>query len=424
MREWFFSATLILQLIMSLFIRKIVLFILVFLNLPLIIKAQQVNNSERDYIDTANSKDLIDCVNSFFHISPQKIIRRKGKKIYFSLLPTSASVPGGGKALITSTRAGFYLGNRRNTFLSSVSFSPYLNFKGRYAVSFKSDIYTNQNKWNIQGDTRFSLYPEYVYNYNNVTNETGKLPVTYKYIRFYQTVLKRIRPYFLIGLGYNLDYHIGIQSLVDTIPFSKFTGYEHGTMPNTNSFSSGITFNLLYDLRNNSINPVPGYYFNFIYRVNPSYLGNGNNSWESVYLDARKYFALKGNKKHLFASWFYIWSALNNSLPYLDLPGIGYEPNQRSGRGIEQNRYRGKTLVYLESEYRSDITNNGLLGYVMFANVNTVSGLQNGNFSSLHPAIGAGLRLKFNKQSDTNIAVDFGISKSHSGFTFSLGEAF
>ena len=409
---------------MSLFnlIKVRVLLILVFL--PFLTKAQLINNGENDYVDTANNKDLIDCVNSLFHFRSQKITRRKGKKIYFSLLPTSASVPGGGKALITSTRAGFYLGNRRNTFLSSVSFSPYLNFKGRYSVSFRSDIYTSQNKWNVQGDTRFSLFPEFVYNKSNFADEVEKLPISYKYIRFYQTVLKQIKPYFLVGLGYNLDYHIGIRSLVDTVSFAKFVGYDYGTLPNTNSFSSGITLNLLYDLRKNSINPMPGYYFNLIYRVNPRYLGNGNNTWESIYFDARKYFALKGNKKHLIATWFYVWSALNNGVPYLDLPGIGYEPNQRSGRGIEQNRHRGKTLMYLEGEYRSNITSNGLLGYVVFANVNSVTGLDNGVFNALHPSIGTGLRIKFNKKSDTNIAIDYGISKSNSGFSFSLGEAF
>lgn len=409
---------------MSLFITVKFRVILILLLLPLVTKAQQINNSENDYIDTANNKDLIDVANSLFHFHTQKFTRRKGKKIYFSLLPNSASVPGGGKALITSTRAGFYLGNRRNTFLSSVSFSPYLNFKGRYTISFRSDIYTSKNKWNVQGDTRFSLFPEFVYNKNNLTDEVEKLPISYKYIRFYQTVLKQIKPYFLVGLGYNLDYHIGIRSLVDTVSFAKFVGYDYGTLPSTNSFSSGITLNFLYDLRKNSINPIPGYYFNLIYRVNPGYLGNGSNNWESIYFDARKYFALKGNKRHLFASWFYVWSALNNGVPYLDLPGIGYEPNQRSGRGIQQNRHRGKTLMYLEGEYRSNITSNGLLGYVLFANVNTVTGLDNGAFNALHPAIGTGLRIKFNKKSDTNIAIDFGISKKNSGLSFSLGEAF
>ncbi len=387
------------------------------------VSAQQISNVDTD-IDTTNKKDLIDVANKVFKVSPKKVARRRGKKIYFSLLPTSAAVPGGGRALITSTKAGFYLGDRRNTFLSNVSFSPYLNFKGRYSVSFRSDLYTSQNRWNIQGDIRFSLYPEYVYGTTQNNRDDERLLITYKYIRFYQTVLKRVKPYFLAGVGYNLDYHIGIRTVDDTIGLTRFTGYSHGTAADRNSFSSGITFNLLYDSRNNTINPLPGGYFNIIYRFNPYFLGNGDNQWKSLYVDSRKYISLRGSKRHLIAVWNYVWTALSNNVPYLDLPGIGYEPYQRSGRGIEQNRHRGKSLIYLEGEYRSDITDNGLFGFVVFANANTVSGADNGKFTGVHPAIGTGLRVKFNKRSNTNIAADFGISKGHSSFSLALGEAF
>ena len=403
---------------------KITFYILLFFLLPFAGFAQQINNStDNAPIDTTNKKDLIDVAQKIFKFSPQKIQRREKRKVYFSLLPTSSAVPGGGKALITSTRAGFYLGNRRNTFLSSVSLSPYLNFKGRYSISFRSDIYTNMNKWNIQGDTRFSLYPEYVHGTESNDQENQKLLITYKYFRFYQTVLKRLKPYFLAGVGYNLDYHSGIRSVADTLGLDKFTRYDYGTRQNENSLSSGITFNLLYDSRNNSINPLPGAYVNLIYRVNPYFLGN-DETWKSIFLDTRKYVSLKGRKRHLLAFWNYIWTALDNDVPFLDLPGIGYEPYQRSGRGIEQNRYRGKTLIYLEGEYRSDITDNGLLGFVVFANLNTVNQAGPGGFTGPHPAIGTGLRIKFNKRSNTNVAIDFGVSKGHTGLTLALGEAF
>lgn len=374
--------------------------------------------------DTTRRIDIIDVVKSNFEFSPKTIKRSPGKKVYFSLLPVSSSVPGGGKALITSTAAGFYLGSRRNTFLSNVSFSPYLNFKGRYSLAFRSNIYTSHNLWNILGDTRFSLYPEYTWGTKTNNRQNEKILVNYKYIRFYQTFLRRIEPYFLAGLGYNLDYHININTINDTIGLAKFTGYNYGTATSQNSLSSGLTFNLLYDSRNNAINPLPGTYANLIYRVNPSFLGNSVNTWNSLYLDARKYISLPDKKRKVVALWAYIWTALNNNVPYLDLPGIGWDSYQKSGRGIEQNRYRGKTLWYGEAEYRRDLTINGLLGYVVFANLNTITGPGDNRFSGPHPAVGAGLRLKFNKRSNTNIAIDYGISKGNSSIYFNLGEAF
>ncbi len=406
-------------------IKYLILIFLVF-TLPFCVWSQKKKRQTTMEVieDTTRKIDIIDVVKSKFKLNPKTLKRSPGKKVYFSLIPVSSAVPGGGKALITSTSAGFYLGSRRNTFLSNVTFLPYLNFKGRYSLAFRSNVYTSKNIWNIQGDTRFSLYPEYIYGSKNNIYQQDKLLINYKYIRFYQTVLRRIKPYFLAGIGYNLDYHININTVNDTIGLTKFTGYNFGTGANQNSVSSGITFNLLYDSRNNAINPLPGAYANLIYRVNPSFLGNDVNTWKSLYLDGRKYISLPDRKRKVVALWSYIWTALSNNVPYLDLPGIGWDAYQRSGRGIAQNRYRGKTLWYAEGEYRRDLTLNGLLGYVAFANFNFITNPATRRVQGPHPAVGAGLRIKFNKRSDTNIAIDYGISKGYSSIYLGLGEVF
>ena len=249
--------------------------------------------------------------------------------------------------------------------------------------------------------------------------------MNYKYIRFYQTFLRTIQPNLFAGLGYNLDYHININTINDTIGLPKFTGYDYGTAPGKNSVSSGLTFNVLYDTRVNPVNPLPGtIYANLVYRINPKILGNGSDTWKSLYLDGRKYISFPDRRRKMIALWSYLWTALNNKVPYLDLPGIGWDSYQRSGRGIEQNRYRGKTLWYAEGEYRRDITINGLLGYVVFANFNAITGPGNNTYSGPHAALGGGVRLKFNKRSNTNIAIDYGFSRGYSGIYFNLGEVF
>lgn len=374
--------------------------------------------------DTARQTDLIDIAKDLFNIKPQKIRVERDKKVYFSILPIASSVPGGsGRALITSTTAGIYLGPRRTTNLSSATFAPYWNFKGRFGLPLRSSIWLPDNTWNIQGDIRFMVYPQYTWGLGSNRSQDEKLLVDYKYIRFYQSALKRIKPYFFAGLGYNLDYHFNIKSDDPDRELKEYTGYKYGL--GNNSLSSGISMNLLYDTRNNSINPLPGSYANLSYRINPTFLGS-NDSWQSLYLDVRKYLPLNPAQKiqqNTLAFWSYFWTALNNGTPFLDLPSVGWDPYNRSGRGIEQNRYRGKSLLYLESEYRRDITRNGLLGFVVFANANTVTG-SGSFFSSWHPAAGTGLRIKFNKGSNTNIGIDYGASKGYSSVMFNLGEAF
>ncbi|WP_018613146.1 BamA/TamA family outer membrane protein [Segetibacter koreensis] len=403
---------------------KLIIVLFLLFTATVSLRSQKQQTTKEIFEDTTRKIDIIDIVKSKFKFSPKTLKRSPGKKVYFSLLPISSAMPGGGRALITSTSAGFYLGSRSNTFLSNVTFSPYLNFKGRNSIAFRSNIYTKENLWNIQGDTRFSLYPEYIYATKNTIYRDEKLLLNYKYIRFYQAALRRIKPYFFAGVGYDLDYHININSVNDTIGLQKFTGYNHGTDVNQNTLSSGITVNLQYDTRNNAINPLPGAYANLIYRVNPSFLGNGSHAWKSLYLDGRKYINFPDRKRKVVALWSYLWTAFNNDVPYLDLPANGADVYQRSARGIDQNRYRGKSLWYIEGEYRRDITMNGLLGYVLFTNLTTITNPATQRLSGPHAAAGGGLRIKFNKRSGTNIAIDYGFSKGHSGIYLNLGEAF
>lgn len=380
--------------------------------------ALKVNNEVRD---TARKRDLIDIGKSIFHIRTSPARQETPKKVMFSLLPIGATVPGGGRALITSTSAGFYLGDRKTTDISNVTFTPYWNFKSRFGLPLRSSIWLSDNSWNIQGDTRFLVYPQYTWGIGS-GKEDEKMLVDYKYVRFYQSALKRIKPFLYVGLGYNLDYFVNIKTPEQRL--QEFSGYDVGTEQGNNSFSSGISLNVLYDTRNSSINPLPGAYLNLVVRNNPVFLGSKTN-WKSLYIDARKYIPLntRPHQQNVLALWTYLWTGLSSNIPYLNLPSIGWDPYNKSGRGIDQNRYRGKGLFYMEGEYRRDITDNGLFGFVVFANATSVTEANN-QFKKIHPAAGTGLRIKFNKASNTNIAIDYGFSKGFSGFQINLGEVF
>jgi len=374
--------------------------------------------------DTARQTDLIDIAKGLFHINPKKPRMEGEKKIYFSLLPIAGTAPGGqGRALVTSTTAGIYLGPKATTNLSTATFAPYWNLGRRFGIPLRSSVWLKDNTWTVQGDIRLLVYPQYTWGLGSSHTYSDRVLVTDNYIRFYQSALKRITPYFFAGGGYNLDYRSNIKSNDPSIDLKQFTDYNYGT--EGNSVSSGINLSVLYDTRDNLFNPLPGSYVNIIYRVNPVFLGS-NNTWSSVYVDVRKYLPMNPANKlqqNTLAFWSYFWTVFNGKTPYLDLPSIGWDPYNRSGEGIDQNRYRGKSLFYFESEYRRDITANGLLGFVVFANINSVSG-SGTLFTSWHPAAGTGLRIKFNKASRTNIGLDYAFSKGYSAVIINLGEAF
>lgn len=400
--------------------------LLAFIVLPCANYAQKASSILPDTIKRAVTRrqvDLIDIGKSLFHIKPSKAVTPQGdQKVYFSVLPTATVPDGSGRALVTSTTAGMYLGPRKTTNLSSATFAPYWNFGSRFGLPLRNSVWLSGNSLTVQGDIRLLRYPQYSWGLGSSNNNDERTLVDYNYIRFYQSVLRPIRPYLFAGIGYGLDFHSNIHSDETGIDLTKFANYSHGTAGS--SLSSGATFNLLYDTRNNSINPLPGAYANVVFRVNPKFLGS-NDNWNSLYIDLRKYIPLNPSRpiqQNTLAFWSYLWSSFGN-VPYLDLPSIGWDSYNRSGRGIDQNRYRGKSMFYFEGEYRRDITDNGLFGFVVFGNVNTVSG-SGTLFSSWHPAAGTGLRIKFSKGSGTNLGIDYGFSKGYGTVLVNLGETF
>ncbi|WP_345951653.1 BamA/TamA family outer membrane protein [Mucilaginibacter sp. PAMB04274] len=379
--------------------------------------------------DTTGQKDLLDVFKAVFKPKTRSPVSLNPAqdKVFFSFLPTASTIPdGGGKMFITSTTAGFYLGDQQTTNLSSFTFTPYFNFKGRFGLPLRSSIWFKNNQWFLLGDTRFMVYPQDTWGLGGNQPEENRMRVDYKYVRFYQSLLRRVTSYFFAGVGYNMDYHMRIKTRQEGTNLQDLSDYAFGTEYGQNSLSSGISLNLLYDTRNNSINPLPGCYSNLVYRLNTPVLGS-NRVWHSLYADMRKYISLSPHnttRQNTLALWTYYWTTLDRGAPYLSLPSIGWDLYNRSGRGIEQNRYRGQSLWYTEAEYRRSITRNGLLGFVLFANMTTVSEPDTRQFNYFHPAGGGGLRIKFNKASNTNIAIDYGFSKGYSSIRLNLGEAF
>jgi len=373
--------------------------------------------------NNGGEKDLTDVIRSLlpFRTRP-KVASRKG--IYFSILPAATGAAGPSGLSITATTAAFHLGGRTDNFLSTVSFAPYVATQGRIGFALRSNLWLADNSWDILGDVRLLYYPQDTWGLGGWPGSSPRLSVNYKYVRFYQTVLKKIEPFLFAGAGILIDDYYDMDTRGDSTGLRTFTHYPFGTGTSEASFSRGISLNLLYDTRKNTQNPFPGYYFNLAYRINPLLPGS-NTSWTSLYLDTRKYIPFSRRGQNMLALWGYYWTVFDSHAPYLDLPSIGWDPyQQRSGRGFPQNRYRGNSLAYAEAEYRRDLTANGLLGFVVFANLNSVTEPNTDNFVYIHPAAGAGLRVKFNKKSGTNIALDFGRSKYYSGLYLNLGETF
>lgn len=163
---------------------------------------------------------------------------------------------------------------------------------------------------------------------------------------------------------------------------------------------------------------------NVVYRTNFTFLGS-DGPWQMALVDLRKYVPFPKRSENILAFWSYNWFTFGGNAPYLDLPATGWDISSNLGRGYIQGRFRSKSLVYLESEYRFKILRNGLLGGVVFGNAQSVSNWPANNFDSIALGAGAGLRIKFNKYSRANVCIDYGFGQGGSqGVFVNLGEVF
>jgi outer membrane protein assembly factor BamA len=284
-----------------------------------------------------------------------------------------------------------------------------------------SSIWTKNNKFNFVGDYRYYQYPQSTYGLGSGSSIKNADPMDFSFARFYETALRHVTGNWYAGLGYAIDtyWNVSHSGTADgaVSDFGKYGSSKH-------SVSSGFTLNLLHDSRDNSINPTKGWYGSVQYRDSREFLGS-TQDWQSLIIDLRKYIRFPASSDNVLAFWSYDWVILSGNPAYLNLPSTSWDPNSATGRGYIQGRFRGAQMVYAESEYRFKITRNGLLGGVLFINGESLSAQQGTALQAIQPAFGPGLRLKLNKTSRTNIAVDYGFGREGSrGLFIDVGEIF
>jgi len=349
------------------------------------------------------------------------IQKKNPNKVAFALMPAPDMKSAEGGLVVSFVTTFFLDKNHETTKMSEVYFTPTTSFSGQYSFPIQSYIYTKDNKYNFIGDYRFMIYPQFTYGLGGNSSKNPQSEVHYQQIRFYQFVTRKIVGDFNLGLGFQLDNYQDISEDMQITGQTDFNKYQEGNY--SDELSSGIAFQALYDSRKNILNPKQGYYFEADYRINSKAFGS-DTDWKSIYIDARKYISFSETRHKVLANRAFYWAVFDGKPHYLDLPSIGWDRYGKTGRGFTRNRYRSTSLLYFESEYRTDITKNRFLGAVFYANYSSVSNLDTYRFNNWTPAIGTGLRIKWNKINDSNLVLDYGISKDDWTFRVALSENF
>ncbi len=378
--------------------------------------AVKVSGRDSIYDEQSRSKDIIDLLKL-------KRLADDGKR---SLKPRITVVPFVGYTLqtrvagIIAGNIAFYTDDDEQTNQSAISLSVSYSQNNQIIAPLISNIWTRKNKYNFLGNWRYYKYPEQTYGLGGHTTPKDKTKLDYSYFLFREAVLRHVsKSDIYVGLGYNLSYH----SKITQVPPVEGQVTDFDLYGRTkSSISSGISAHALFDNRGNTINPQKGAYANIAYYQYAKVMGS-DNDWQSLVVDMRKYFRL-GHAKNILAFWSYNWFTFGKA-PYLDLPSTGWDSYSNIGRGYIQSRFRGTNLLYLEAEYRFKITHNGLLGGVLFTNAQSFTDWPSNKFTTISPAAGAGIRIKLNKFSGTNLSIDYGFGINGSrGLFINLGEIF
>ncbi len=389
--------------------------LLIVLLFPFIHSFSQSDSSK----NTVPEKDLMDVLSRKKRNKKKDSSITKTKNYFVTVAPAAGYTLQTGFAGLISTNIGFYNDKGEDAKISTITSSLTYSQYSQIIFPLYADIWSKGGKYNFISDNRYLSYPSDIFGLGGATDPNQDHTIDFKQIKLHETIVKRIFNDFYAGVGFYYDRFWNIKVISpQTRQIDVFIQKEIGT----SETASGPVVKLLYDTRTNQINAKKGLFLNVVLRQNFQELGS-TDEWASLLIDARKYFNFPRGSKNTLALWNFNWLMPAGEPNYLLLPSTGWDDQYNTGRGYIQSRFRGKQMTYFESEYRYGISRNGLIGGVVFFNVEHFSGNLR-PYDNFLPGYGAGLRVKLNKKSGANLCLDYGFGKGSSGFYVNLGEVF
>jgi hypothetical protein len=389
--------------------------------------------------DVNKQYDFGDLTRNILH--PKKKADTLHKSSGIVIVPNVAANPTIGAQLGIKAVAGKKLGNDPNTLLSIGATSASITSKGIIYFYINHNIFTPGNKWNIQGNlvVAKSVSPDYGFgigrDFLGGSEEDKTLADPARtlysihsiYYNFREKVYKEVAKNLFLGAGMEFNIRTNIQNkdtANNATPMSVYDN-QHG-FPQNHYAADGFLFNVEYITRDNPNRAYTGIYFDAGMRVNQTWIGSTKNSLQFT-TDLRKYFSLSDTSPQMvLALWNWGSYLASGTIPYLELPGTARDATFRSGRGYTSQYFKGTEFNDTEAEFRFPILANQFISGVVFGNMQTGNDEQGTKiFQVFQPGYGAGLRVLFNKQTRTNLALDYAFGQfGNKGFFLNLNEAF
>ncbi|SHG72855.1 Surface antigen [Flavobacterium fluvii] len=368
------------------------------------------------------------------------LVLKPVKNNFFLIIPVIGSQPATGFSYGFVSQYTFKGKSEKDKY-SSVNLGATYTEKKQMLLNFKNSVMLKSNKVFLSGDWRFYIFSQANYGLGTDiiprrSNDTGfdlndlKEPMNYNYFKFHQTASWEIKNNYYVGAGVHLDWYTTITDENLNVAEGQFTNhYNYSKKYDYNEneyFVNGVSLNLLYDSRDNQINTNHGMFANINYRFNPA-LSTNQHASNVLFMEYRYFMPLsKLNKQHVFCIWATGQFVTMGTVPYLNLPSLGWDQRSRSGKGYTQGLFRGQKMVYFETEYRFPILCSNLISGTVFGNLTTASDKDRDIrlFQHIQPAVGVGLRILIDKATRTNLIMNYAWGRHSKAFYLNAGETF
>ena len=287
------------------------------------------------------------------------------------------------------------------------------SFKKQFFLELRHNVFTNKEKYFLDGYFFSKFYSEIFYGIGPETEEGNALDVAYTSHELRQRVLRKIKPFMFLGPQYRFIITTDVEFkdnddqpvLLPELPGSE------------GSFESGLGVAYTWDKRNSILTPTRHFYIELSSIIYGEYLG-GEHNFSELSFNARKYIDFKTKGKHVLA-FEGLLNLTAGDVPFRELGKIG---GSYINRGFLEGRYRDKNALQFQAEYRVNLI--GRFGMTAFSGIGQVNDKFEETFSKLIYSGGLGLRYNINMKDPANIRLDFGFTQESQGFYIGFGEAF
>ncbi|HEY4155609.1 MAG TPA: hypothetical protein VGM24_09275, partial [Puia sp.] len=227
--------------------------IVLHLLLPLFMIAQASENQDSE----EGGKDILDGIHRIFRKSGyQEDSSFRHRHIRFGILPAAGYTLQTGFAAVVSTNMIIYKRRKQDTILPSTVIAS-VSYTQHKQVIFpvQSVIYFKHNRAMLISDWRFLKYPSFTYGLGMHSGPANENELDFQYLKFHESILFQLTPGLYAGAGYVFDYFWNVKELHPHIlPVTDFEKYGY----HDRTVSSGFSFHLLRDTRDNPINAYSG----------------------------------------------------------------------------------------------------------------------------------------------------------------------